>query len=153
MWKKFVMSSALDNPKKHIKKTHPELIPDETYIHQEIANKQAKDKGAASMSMVKFMKPLSKQHEVDITRWLYLNGIPFNVLPFPGFWAIHEKHCDNYTVPSGITFNDNVTLDYRCFVIACTEKLTSGIEKHHGEPFIHVMHDMVTLKNYLGASV
>ena len=31
-----------------------------------------------------------------------------------------------------------------------------GIQQHHGEPFIHVMHDMVTLndeKNYLGASV
>ena len=31
-----------------------------------------------------------------------------------------------------------------------------GIHQHHGEPFLHVMHDMVTLnegKNYLGASV
>ena len=106
--------------------------------------------------MVKFMKPSLKQHKVDITRWLYLNGIPFNVSTSSGFQAIHEKYYDNYTVLSWITFNDNVSHDYWRFVIACAEKLTCGIHQHHGEPFLHVMHDMVTLndgENYLGASV
>ena len=31
-----------------------------------------------------------------------------------------------------------------------------GIQQHHGEPFLHIMHDMVTLNdrnNYFGASV
>ena len=72
-------SSVLDNLKKHIKKLHPELIPAKTSIQQEVAKKQSKDKGATPMSMVIFMKPSLNQHKVDITRWLYLNGIPFNV--------------------------------------------------------------------------
>ena len=111
-WKKFVKSSALDNMKKHINKIHPELIPAEPSIRQEVEEKQAKDKGTASSSMVKFMKSSSKQHKVDITRWLYLNGIPFNVLTSPEFRTIHEKNYDNYTVLSWITFNDNVDHDY-----------------------------------------
>ena len=45
-WKKFVKSSTLDNPKNHINKMHPELIPDEPSIKQEVANKQAKYNGA-----------------------------------------------------------------------------------------------------------
>ena len=149
-------NSALDNLKKHIKKLHPELIPAETSIQQEVAKKKSKYKGATSMSMVRFMKPSLKQHKVDITRWLYLNGIPFNVSTSSEFRAIHEKYYDNYTVLSRIIFNDNVAHDYRRFFIACAEKLTRGIYQHHGEPFLHVMHDMVTLndgKNYLGASV
>ena len=77
-WKKFVKSSELDNMKKHINKMHPGLIPAEPSIRQEVANKQGKYKGAVSMSMVKFIKPSSKQHKVGITRLLYLNGIPFN---------------------------------------------------------------------------
>ena len=36
---KFVKSSALENMKKHIKKMHPELIPDEPSIQQKISNK------------------------------------------------------------------------------------------------------------------
>ena len=72
-------SSALDNLKKYIKKLHPELIPAGPSIQQEVAKKKSKEKGATSMSMIKFMKPLLKQNKVDITRWLYLNGIPFNV--------------------------------------------------------------------------
>ena len=36
-WKKFVKSSALDNQKKHINKMHPELIPAEPSIQQEVA--------------------------------------------------------------------------------------------------------------------
>ena len=102
------------------------------------------------------MKLLLKQHKVDITRCLCLNGIPFNVSTYPEFCAIHEKHDDNCTFFSRITFNDNVAHDYRRFVIDCVEKLTRRIQQHHGEPFIHVMHDMVNLnygKNYLGASV
>ena len=93
---------------------------------------------------------------MDITRWLYLNGIPFNVPTSPEFWAIHEKHYKNYTVLSRITINGNVTHDYRHFVIDCAEKLMLGIQQHHAEPFLHFMHDMVTLNdgnNYLGASV
>ena len=43
-WKKSVKSSALDNLKKHIKKMHPELIPAEPSIQQEVAKKQAKKK-------------------------------------------------------------------------------------------------------------
>ena len=108
------------------------------------------------MSMVKFMKPLLKQHRVEITRWLYLNGIPFNVSTSPEFRVIHEKHYNNCTFLSRITFNVNVAHDYRRFVIDCVEKLTRRIQQHHGEPFIHVMHDIVTLNdgnNYLGASV
>ena len=70
---------------------HPELIPAEPSIQQEAAKKQAKNKGAASISMVKFTKPPLKQHKVDINRWLYLNGIPFNVLTSSQFWAIHKK--------------------------------------------------------------
>ena len=143
----FVKSSALGNTKKHIKKMHPELIPAEHSIQQEVSKKQAKEKGAASISMVKFMKQLSKQHKVDITIWLYLNGIPFNVSTSTEFRDTHEKHYDNYTVLSWITFNKNVTHDYKCFVIACEEKLTCGIQQHHGEPFFHVMHDMVNLNN------
>ena len=104
--------------KKHIKKIHPEIIPTEPSICQEVAKKQAKDKGAASMAMVKFMKPSTNQHKVNITRWLYLNGIPFNVSTSPGFRAIHKKHYNNYTFLSRITSNDNVAHDYRCFVIA-----------------------------------
>ena len=97
--------------------------------------------------MVKFTKLLLKQHKVDITRWLYLNGIPFNLLTSPEFRAIHEKHYDNYTDLSWITFNDNIAHCYRRFVIACAEKLTRGIQQHHSEPFIHVMPDMVTLND------
>ena len=102
------------------------------------------------------MKPLLKQHKVDITRWLYLNGIWFNVSTSPEFWAIHEKHYDNYTVLSRITFNVNVAHDYQRFFIACEEKLKRGIQQHHGEPFFHVMNYMVTLNdgnNLLGESV
>ena len=108
------------------------------------------------MSMVNFMKPSLNQHKVDITRWLYLNGIPFNVLTSSEFRDIHEKYYDNYTVLSRITFNDNVARDNRRFVIACAGNLTCGIHKHHGEPFFHVMHDTMTLndrENYLVASV
>ena len=64
------------------------------------------------MFIVKFMKPLLKQHNVDITRWLYLNGVPFNVLTSSEFWAIHEKYYDNYTILSWIKSNDNVSRDY-----------------------------------------
>ena len=155
MWNCFVKSSALGNTKKHIKKMHPELIPAKPCIQKELAKKQTKDKGVASMSMVKFMKPSLSQHKVDITRWLYLDGIPFNVLTSPEFQSIHEKHYENYTVLSQITSDNNVAHDYRRFVIACVEKLTRGIQRHHGEPFLHVMHDMVTLNygnNYLGES-
>ena len=88
-WKKFVNSIALENLMKHIKKIHPELIPAEPSIQQEVAKKQSKYKGATSMSMVNFMKPPLKQHKVDITRWLYLNGIPFNISTSSEFWAIH----------------------------------------------------------------
>ena len=108
------------------------------------------------MSMVKFMKKLLKQHKVDITRWLCLNGIPFNVSTSSEFWDIHEKHYDNYTVLSQITFNDNVAHYYWRFVISCAGKIMRGIQQHHGEPFLHVMHEMVTLEdgnNYLGASM
>ena len=94
-WKSFVKSSALDNMKNHIKKMHPELIPDEPSIKREVEKKKATYKGSASMSMVKFMKPLLKKHTVDITRWLHLNGIPFNVLTSPEFQDIHENHYDN----------------------------------------------------------
>ena len=149
-------SSALENQKKHIKKIHPELIPAKPSIQQEVANKQAKYNSAASMSMVKFMKPLLNQHKVEITIWLYLNGILFNVSTSPEFWAIHEKHYDNYTILSWIYFNDNVAHDYRRFVIACAEKLTRRIQQHHGEWFLYVMHAMVKLNNgnnYLGASM
>ena len=108
------------------------------------------------MSIVKFMKPLLKQHKVDITIWLYLNRNPFNVSTPSEFCAIHEKHYDNYTVISWITFNDNVAHDYWRFFIACAQKLTRGIQQHYGDPFLHVMHDMVMLNdrnNYLRASV
>ena len=148
--------SALDNLKKHIKKMHPELIPDKPSIQQEVAKKQCKYKVTASMSVVKFMKPSLKQHKMYITRWLYLNGILFNVSTSSEFWGIHKKHYDNYTVLSYITFNDNVAHDYRRFFIACAKTLMRGIQQHHGEPFLHVMHYMVTFndgKNYLGASV
>ena len=93
---------------------------------------------------------------MDINRWLYLNGIPFNVSNSSEFRDIHEKHYNNYTVLSWITFNNNVYHDYLSFVIACAVKLTRGIQQHHGEPFLHVMHDMVTLNNgkyYLGVYV
>ena len=106
--------------------------------------------------MVNFMKLLLKQHKVYITRCLYLNMILFNVSNSPGFLAIHKKNYNKYTVFSQITFNDNVAHDYWRFVIACAEKLTRGIQQHHGEPFLHVMHDMVTLNdrnNSLGMSV
>ena len=36
------------------------------------------------------------------------------------------------------------------------EKLSLGIQQHHGEPYFYVLNDMVTLddgNNYLGASV
>ena len=108
------------------------------------------------MSMVKFMKPSWKQHKVDITRWLYLNGIPFNVSNSPEFRAIHKNHYDNYTALIKIICNYNVSHQYWCFFIACAEKLMRGIQQHHGEPFLYVMHDMVTLnngKNYFEASL
>ena len=108
------------------------------------------------MSMLKFTKLLLKQHKVDITRRLYLNGITFNILNSYEFQGIHRKHYDNYTILSWITFNNNIFHDYWRFFIACAEKLTRRIQQHHGEPFIHVMHDMVNLnygENYLGASV
>ena len=104
-WKKFVKSSALDNMKKHINTMHPEIIPYKPSIKQEVAKKQAKDKGSSSMSMLKFMKPSSNQHKVEITIWLYLNGILFNVSTSPEFWDIHENNDDNYTIPSRIKFN------------------------------------------------
>ena len=103
-------SSSLDNLENHMKKMNPELIPAEPSIRQEVAKKQSKDKGATSMSMVKFMKPSLKQHKVDITRWLYLNGIPFNVSTSSEFRAIHKKYYDNYNVISRISFNDNVPM-------------------------------------------
>ena len=84
---------------------------------------------------------------MDITRWLYLNGIPFNASTSSEFLAIHENYYDNYTVLSRITFNENVAHDYRRFVIACTETLTRGIHQHHGENVLHVMHNMVTLND------
>ena len=93
---------------------------------------------------------------MDIPRWLYLNGIPFNVLTSSEFWAIHEKHYENYTVLSRIKFNNNTPHDIRRFIIACGEKLTHGIQQQHGGIFTHVMHGTVTLNygnNYLGASV
>ena len=93
--KKFVKISVLENLKKHIKKIHPEIITDKTSIPQEVEKKQAKDKGSASMSMVKFMKPSLKQHKVEITRWYYLNGILFNVLTSSEFWAVQKKHYHN----------------------------------------------------------
>ena len=64
------------------------------------------------MSMVKFMKPLLKQHNVYITLWLNLNGVPLNVSTYSEFWAIHGKYYENYTVLSEIIFNDNVAHDY-----------------------------------------
>ena len=67
---------------------------------------------------------------MNIARWLYLNGIPFNVLTFTEFRDIYKKHYDNYTDLSQITFNDNVARDYRLFSIACALKLTRGIQKH-----------------------
>ena len=108
------------------------------------------------MSMVKCMKSSLNQHKVDISRWLYLNEITFNVLTSPEFWAIHKKHCDNFTALSWIKFNENFAHDYRRFFIACAKKLTRRIQQHHGELFLYVMNDMVTLNNrnnYLGASV
>ena len=105
--------------KNHIKKMHPELIPAKPSIKQEVAKKQAKYNGAASMSMVNFMKPSIKQHKVDITRLLYLNGVPFNVSTYPEFLSIHEKHYENYTDLSQITFNKKSTHDYRHLFIAC----------------------------------
>ena len=62
----FVKSSYLDNLKKHIKKIHPEFIPDKPYIEQGVANKQSKYNGAELISIVKFMKPVLKKHKVDI---------------------------------------------------------------------------------------
>ena len=85
-------SIALANLKKHINKIHPEVIPAEPSIQKQVAKKQDKKKGAASMSMVKCIKPSLNQYRLDITRWFYLNGIPFNVLTPPGFRAIHEKN-------------------------------------------------------------
>ena len=111
VWEKFVKSSALDNLKKDINKIYPELIPAEPSIQQEVSKKQANEKGAASMSMVNFIKPSLNQHKVDINRWLYLNGIPFNVLTSSEFWAIHKRHYDNYTVLSQITSNDKHNKD------------------------------------------
>ena len=108
------------------------------------------------MSMVIFMKLLLKQYKLDITRRLYLNGIPSNVLTSSGFRAIHENYYNNYTVLSRITFNNNVDHYYRIFFIACAEKLMHRIHKQHGESFLHVMHNMVTLNNgnnYLEAPV
>ena len=100
---------------------HPELIPVEPSIQQDLEKKKAKDNIAAPMFMVKCMKPLLKQHKVGITRWLYLNGILFNVLNSHEIWAIHKKHYNNYIDLSRITFNNNVAHDYRRFVIACAE--------------------------------
>ena len=65
------------------------------------------------------MKPWLKQHKVEITRWLYLNGIPFNVLTSSEFWDIHENYYDNYTVLSRIKFSNNAAHDYRRFFISC----------------------------------
>ena len=135
---------------------HHELIPYGPSIQQEVAKKQAKEKNSTPMYMVNFMKPSLNKHKVDITRWLCLNVIPFNVCSSSEFWAIYKEYYDNYSVISRITFNNNVLCDYRRFVIACAEKWTHGIHQHYGESFLHVMHDMVMLndrKNYLGASV
>ena len=65
------------------------------------------------MSMVKFMKSWSKQPKVEITRWLYLNWIPFNVSTSPKFWAIHKNHYDKYTVIGPIKFNNNIAHGYQ----------------------------------------
>ena len=135
---------------------HTTLIPAKPSIQQEAAKKQAKYKGVASMPTVKVMKPLLNQHKVDITRLMYLSGIPINVSTSSEFWAIHKKHYDNYSVLSRITFTNNVAHEYWRFVIACVEKLVCWIQQNHGEPFIHIIHDMVTLddgNNYLGVSV
>ena len=71
---------------------HPELNLSKPSIQQEVEKKQDKEKGAASMSMVNFMEPLLKQHKVEITIWLYLNGIPLNVSTSTEFQDIHNKH-------------------------------------------------------------
>ena len=91
---------------------HPELIPAEPSITQRVAKKQAKYNYTASMYMVKFMKPLIKRHKVEITRWLYLNDVTFNVSTYPEFWAIHDNHYENYTDLSQITFNNKSAHDY-----------------------------------------
>ena len=105
-WEMFVKSSALDNLKKHINKIHPGLMIEETSIQHEVSKKQSKYNGADSMSMVNFIKPSLKQHKVDITRWFYLDGIPFNISTSHAFWAIHKKHYDNYTALSRDKFNN-----------------------------------------------
>ena len=102
------------------------------------------------------MKPSLKQHKVDIARWLYLNGITFNVSNSTTYRAIHKKHYDKYTVIGPIKFNNNIAHGYQWFIIACAEKLMRRIQQQHGETFIHVIHDTVMLNdgdNYLGASV
>ena len=102
------------------------------------------------------MKPSLKQHKVNITIWLYLNGIPLDVLTSPECWDIHEKHYNNYAFLIRITSNNNVAHDYQQFFIACEGKLMCGIQQHLGEAFLRVMYDIVTLnggENYLEASV
>ena len=64
---------------------------------------------------------------MDITIWLYLNGVPLNVSTSPEFRDIHESHYDNYTALSWDTFDENVAHDYRRFVIYCADKLVRGI--------------------------
>ena len=83
------------------------------------------------MYMLKLMKTFWKQHKVDITRWLYLIGIPFNVSTSSEIRDIYEKHYDNYTVLIRIIFSDNVPYDYQRFVIDYAEKLKRGIQKNH----------------------
>ena len=67
------------------------------------------------MYMVKFMKLLLNQHKLEISRWLYLNGIPFYVSTYTAFWAIHDNHYNNYTALSWYAFNNNVAHDYQLF--------------------------------------
>ena len=105
-------SSTLENLNNHIKKIHHELIPDKPSIQREVKNKQAKDNDAATMSVIKLMKPSLNQNKVDITICLYLNDIPFNTSTSPTFRDIYEKHYDNYTYLSPYTFDNNLAHDY-----------------------------------------
>ena len=79
------------------------------------------------MSMVKLKKPPLNQHKVDITRWLYLNEIPFNVLTSPEFFAVYKKRYNKYTSLIKITFNNNTSHDHQRFAIDCAETLTHSI--------------------------
>ena len=102
------------------------------------------------------MKQFLNKHKVNITRWLYLNGILWNVSTSPELQDIQEKHYNNYNELSRDTFNDNVAQGYWHFVISCAEKLMREIQQHHGVTFIHVMHGMVKLNYWkipLGVSV